>query len=506
MVKLTKTQIENKIIQLIQYNDFEQLELFLQEQPEANLNGRSTRKYCGFLSWAIQNKSKECFDLILSHPTFTIKNTKPIYEDDNYDGGYQDYPFYPELNYIDEEVNQNENSDDEMDIEQDDEHEDELDEDLVIDDNIMSFSLYSNLIGYDKAIEMYTRAPNIPNSYYLIELIKAKILLEPEQLIKLEPYNNIYNLALQNVDLSQDFLFGLLHEQMYKKSLNILGTWNKLKQYIQPYHFTNIICNVIRSNSNSFLQYLLDEHELDGIDLIINKKPTDILTFFLSNCYYDLEKHTDTLNIILKNVKANLNKFQLDSINFFKTFLICYNPEILIKYYGEWLWLPVNHDFSTCLTKFLQHNFQTELIENYRLNSTWYSSVNLICRLGWCKSNPFDFTNNNQIKSDLKSKVDLNYYSIETTEKKKLYVEVYKKFAYILVANGFEPTPNAKETMSLLDIKPEELSLEVATDWVNLNLEPIKKEEQVKTSKKKPASKSKKQTTVKVQVNVEIDV
>ena len=131
-------------------------------------------------------------------------------------------------------------------------------------------------------------------------------------------------------------------------------------------------------------------------------------------------------------------------------------------------------------------------VKNYR---------ELICKLRWCKSNPFDFTDNNKIKSDLKVKVKENF---QTIEKKDMYAEVFKKFARILCANGFEPTENAKETMELLGINPAELTNSEAVKWTKGTLLPIKTEESIESAKKKPAGKSKPKLKAKRQVEIDI--
>jgi hypothetical protein len=245
MVKLTKFQIESKLATLIQHNDFEQLESFIQTNPEISLNLHLDKKYCGLLSWAISNKSKECFDWILAHEKFTAKKFKIVPTYELYERNYYSIINFADVNNFEEEEPDNENINPEPinnHVESDNGIEDSLD--------------YENIMGIEKAIEMYSRAPNFPNSYYLRELVKAQAYIFPEHLVKLERFPDLYNQACVNINLDFNYLLGLFIEQLATQSKMVIKTYEKIKNNLTPKQLSVVIKKTVRKNSYEFLSWI----------------------------------------------------------------------------------------------------------------------------------------------------------------------------------------------------------------------------------------------------------
>lgn len=461
MVKLTKGQIETKLATLVTNNDHEQLELFVAANPDANINGVISKKKQGLLSLAIENRCKECFDWLLANGNYTAIGNKP---DDKFNFPSSNfYVLHQEYENLNPVAQPEPDDSDEDDNSDDSDEEDNLDNDEV--DDINSYE-YDGIVGTSKAIEMYTRAPNLANGYYLSRLIEAQVFFSPENLIKLENFPQMYGLACGSIMFTHDYLCTLLEKQILTNSSKASKTFDKLKPNLTPIQLSYFVKQTLANSSNfQFLKYLLDIYG-SKIKLIEYTKPTDILTFTLLMSY-----HNDT-KLIPTFLDMILTQYKKEPVgDFFDAHMFVYNFITYFDYFklnltgNLWKQLDLTVDLGPHIKAYLQWDFHKEKKYYFDENFPIHQQYNLFMMLKflWCKSNPWDFTDNEKVKLHSKNQIKNENKKTKAHEYKAKYEKhdelknKYKSIAYVLIANGFEPTAYAKEAMELLDISYEDL-------------------------------------------------
>ncbi len=484
MVKLTKGQIETKLATLVANNDHEQLALFVGEQPDANINGVLSKKQVGLLRLAIENRCKECFDWLLANPNYTAIGNKPnnkfIFLSSNF---YVLHQEYEKLNPLAQPNTEQEPND--LD------EEDNLDNDEV--DDINSYE-YDEIVGTSKAIEMYTRAPTLANGYYLTRLIEAQVYFSPENLCKLENFSQMYGLACGSIMFTNDYLYELLEKQIILNLPRASETFNKLKSNLTPIQLSYFVKQTLANSCNfQFLKYLLDIYG-SKIKLLENNKPTDILTFTLLIRYHKEVKFVPTFyKIILDQYKKEPVGDFFDAHMFVYNFITHYDYSMLIQTANLWKQLDLTMDLGPHIKAYLQWEFHKEEIYHFPIYTQYH--LFMMLKFSWCKSNPWNFTDNEKVKLYSKTQIKNENKKTKAHEYKAKYENhdklknKYKSIAYVLIANGFEPTAYAKEAMELLDISYEDL---VATTpkYIKENLPETNTLDQIINPASKPSKPS----------------
>ncbi len=522
MVKLTKFQIETKLGLLIANNDYEQLEQFIAAQPDANINGYITRKRGGLLNVAIQSKSKECFDLIISHPNFTVISTKPEYKFDYWDDRQYDiYEEYDnpgtvlivnnkpnnELNQQDQgqvnpnlapKVPRNADSDSDQDSnDSDDDYDDDDDNELA-----MTPDRYANIIGTDEAIQMYTRAPNFANGHYLRQLIQAKASFTPENLVTLEKYPEIYNQICAHTEFTHDYLLEFLRYQICSKSPMAPNTFAKVMDNLTPEHLSWFAKLSVKQSNFNFLSYLFETYG-SQIQLLEYGKPTDILTYAL--ILLDRKEMFKVMEpIIAQYIKDPIGN-QFDAYMFVQHFIECEYYDEMAKMQPLWSQLKLPVDLGPYVRSFVKYTYHSYW-DQYHTELTYckskFSNLYLLLKSSWCKTNPWDFTDNTIIKEDINKKITIRYgYAV--TSNIYMLMKTFENFAHVFISNGFEPTPNAKEAMEILGIKYEDL-VASTPKWIKNNIGELY---QINTTKQTKAAKKPRGKKLKVvDEPIEIDL
>jgi hypothetical protein len=493
MVKLTKGQIENKLATLVSNNDFEQLALFVGEQPEANLNAYIEKKSCGLLALAIKNKCKECFDWILSHSSFTAIAKKPTISNDFYEPNY-----YIDLKLLkidgDDKIFAIADSDEELKQGPNDEH---IEANQIPDPNnedAIDFYSYDELIGVDKAIELYTKAPNIPNSYYLKKLIGANVFISPDSLVQLEKYPEIYYQVMGKIEFNQAYLIELFNMQISSKSSFVYDTIDKLSQLVSPKTLSYLIKKVILANSIGTIGYLLKIFG-SNVKLFTKARCTDVLTFSLCDTSgHRVSILAETIETVLTHVLTDpLLGDNFDAQMFIINFLGHHDYLQISNMWNKWNQLDLPVGLGPYVIKALKYYYLKLKSHEYSKKKDWIhliSNLNLILKAKWCRVNLWDFANHKSLQ--------LYYKRIFTEDiRRVLFVHI----AYILIANGQEPTEYAKKSMELLQIDYQDLVKE-AHVWIEKNLPKLTDVEKNSTNLVKQPTQSKKQKTIKAEINV----
>ncbi len=504
MVKLTKGQIENKLATLVSNNDFEQLALFVGEQPEADLNAYIEKKSCGLLALAIKNKCKECFDWIISHPSFTTIAKKPTISNDFYEPNYYidlklkidgidkifaiaDSDEESEQESDDEHIEANQaNSDEESEQESDDEHIEANQANL----EPIDFYSYDELIGVDKAIELYTKAPNIPNSYYLKKLIETNVFISPDSLVQLEKYPEIYHQVMGKIEFNQAYLIELFNMQISSKSSFVYDTIDKLSQLVNPKTLSYLVKKVILANSIGTIKHLLKIFG-SNVKLFNKARCTDVLTFSLCDTSgHRVSIQAEMIETVLTHVLTDplLGK-SFDAQMFTINFLGNHNYLQISNMWNKWNQLDLPVGLGPYVIKALKYYYLKLKSREYSTKKDWIhliSNLNVMLKAKWCRVNLWDFANHTSLQ--------LYYKRIFTEDIRRV---LFEHIAYVLIANGQEPTEYAKKSMELLQIDYQDL-VKVAPVWVNTFLKlPGEKTNQAA----QPAQTKKRKTT-----QVEIDV
>ena len=479
MVKMTKYQIENNLINLIQNNDYENLELFFLENQEVDINLELTKKRDGLLGFAIFNKSKECFDWILAHPKFTLKNIKPIEDFKLEDIDYILYNRDDSDDDSDDENNNDSDTDDNDNINNSDTDDDDNDNNINEDsdnDNELDYKLkfkmnsyrYNMMLGINEALKIFNRAPNYANSYYLRSLLNAGIYIYPNIIIALENYSDIYNLALQNINISPNYLKNMLFNQVHNtRSLRVIDTFEKVKGHLNKKELSYLIKESIIRKQLTWLKYFISNCD-KPINIYIGKYKSDILTF----CIYAMREDkkslvNPTIEIVLEYIKLNpLNSDNFDSKYFIRNFLFGSNPILIAKNYDNLKQINIPVDLSVyvkdVILKWIESNW-------CKIN---YSNLNIILKLGWCKSNVFDHLTNIDIKKIEKEADSANDY-YRTNDNLKVFYHI----AYIFHLNKMDMGTNSLKLFKLFKFDSDIYSTDLLKSWAENNLIKIEHEE-----------------------------
>ncbi len=523
MVKLTKFQIETKLGLLIANNDYEQLEQFIAAQPEANINGYITRKHGGLLNTAIQSKSKECFDLIISHPNFKVISEKPEYkfdywDDSRYDidedyvnpGSVVQVPNNEPAQQDQVQINPNlanlapkvprvqvESDDSDQDFDNSDDE-----EELQL---AMTPERYAYIIGTDAAIQMYTRAPNFANGYYLRQLIQAKATFTPENLTTLEKFPEIHSQICAYTEFTHDYLLEILREQICAKSPMASNTFAKVMNHLTPEYLSWFAkLSVSKSNMN-FLSYLFETYG-SGIKLLEYGKPTDILTYAFT--LYDRKEMFKVIQVIIAQYIKDPIGNQFDAYMFVQHFIECEYFDDMAKMQSQWSQLKLPVDLGPYVRSFCKYTYH-RYWERYHADFEYskLSNLYLLLKSSWCKTNPWDFTDNTIIKAEINKKLTINHRYAATSNVYMLK-KTFEKFSHVFIANGFGPTPNAQEAMEILGINYDELVADTP-EWIKANFKELSQDKPDDKSKKIPTKSVKKPRGKKTKVvdePIEIDL
>ncbi len=505
MVKLTKFQIETKIGLLIANNDYEQLEQFIASQPDADINGYITRKHGGLLNVAIQNKSKECFDLIISHPNFTAISTKPKYKFDYWDdSGYDVYEKYVNpgpVHIVTNEPNQQNQILPQPVVELADDFEE--DEDYE-ERQVMTPDRYAYIIGTGEAIDVYVRAPNFANGHYLRQLIQAKASFTPENLTALEKFPEIHNQICTYTEFTQDYLLEILREQICSKSPMAPNTFARVKPNLTPEYLSWFVKLTVKKANINFLSYLFETYG-SGIKLLEYGKPTDILTYALT-LYDGKEMFKAMETIIAQYIKKPIGD-SFDAYMFVQHFIESEYFVEMAKMQPLWSQLKLPVDLGPYVSSFVKYTYHkywdqyhTELV----YCTSKFSNLFLLLKSTWCTTNPWDFTDNAKIKDEINKKLNVNHRHAATSNAHMLR-KSYENFAHVFISNGFEPTPNAKEAMEILGIDYKELVANTPK-WIKANLKEFVQDKQDDKSSTKPVKAAKKPRGKKAQMVVEEEI
>jgi hypothetical protein len=496
MVKLTKFQIETKLGLFIANNDYEQLVQFISTQSDADVNGYLIRKRGGLLNVAIQNKSKECFNLIITHPNFTAISTKPefkfgYWDDSSYDI-YEEYVNPGPFQDVNNVPNQQNQILPQPVMELADEEEESPN---------MTPDRYSYIIGTGEAIKIYVRAPNLANVYYLIKLVYAKAFFSPENLTALEKFPEIYNQICAYTVFTQDYLLGILREQICSKSQMAPNTFLKVNLNLELVSWFAKL--TVRQSHMNFLRYLFEVYG-SGIKLFEYGKSTDILTY--SFTLYDRKEMFKVMEAIIAQYIKDPIGDTFDAYMFVQHFIECEYDLEMAKMQAQWSQLKLPVDLGPYVRSFLKYVYH-RYWEQYHTELSYcrskFSNLCLILKSPWCKTNPWDFTDNEKIKAEIKKKLAINQ-GYSATSNAHMLRKTFKNFAHVFIANGFEPTSNAKQAMEILGINYEEL-VASTPKWIKANLKDLF-QDKLEQSSTKPVKVVKKPRGKKVQSQIVLDV
>ncbi len=480
MVKMTKYQIENKLIALIQNNDYENLELFFLENPTVDINLELSKKNQGLLSLSILNKSKECFDWILSHPKLTLKYAKP---NEDFELEYVNYGLYDrddEEEEDDEEVEQaeqanpnpnyqnwnfnpddlDEYSDNEVDVNNnlDDDNEEHL-------NNSLSSYKYNIMLGINDALKHFNRAPNYANSYYLRALLNAGVYIYPYMIIELENYSDLYNLAIQNVNVNPKYLKHMLFGQVLEsKSSRVIDTFEKVKLNLDKNEMSYLIKEAIQRKNSTWLKHFIS-HCVEvnrPIEIFDENFKSDILTF----CIYAIGKDKNSLinpcvDVVLDHIKSHpLDQANFDAKYFVRNFLFGSNSAIIAKYYENLKQIQLPCDLSA----HVKNSIVRWILNGWcQIN---YSNLNLMLKLAWCKTNVFDCLTNldmDKIKEEVDSSND--YYRSNS------HIKVFYQIAYVFYINNMDlGNTNSELLFDLFKFDESIYSTDLLKTWSKENL------------------------------------
>jgi hypothetical protein len=484
-------------------NDYEQLEKFIAAQPDADINGYITRKRGGLLNVAIQSKSKECFDLIISHPNFTVISTKPEYKFDYWDDScydiYDEYDNPGTILIVNNKPNNEPNQQDQGQVNPNlapkvprnrDDDSDDSDEDN--NELAMTPERYANIIGTDEAIQTYTRAPNFANGHYLRQLIQAKASFTPENLTTLEKYPEIYNQICAHTEFTHDYLLEILRYQICSKSPMAPNTFAKVMDNLTPEHLSWFAkLSVKRSNFN-FLSYLFETYG-SQIQLLEYGKPTDILTYAL--ILLDRKEMFKVMEAIISQYIKDPIGNQFDAYMFVQHFIECEYFVEMAKILPLWSQLKFPVDLGPYVRSFVKYTYHTywdQYHTDFEYSISRFSNLYLLLKSSWCKTNPWDFTDNTIIKEEINKKLTIRYRHA-TASNAHMLKKTFENFAHVFIANGFEPTPNAKEAMEILGVNYGKL-VASTPKWIKDNigeLYQINTTKQTKVAKKTQDKKTK---------------
>lgn len=381
------SQIENKLIKLVEYNDYEQLEKLIMEN-KFNINKPISKKNEILLGLSILYKSKECFDYLINHPSFNIHLKYPQLE---IDYGYWDR--YKSDDESDEEQDDSEsvsdsesenqeqndvNKDDEDNSEQSDSDNSELGYISFTDDD------YNRYLGVERAVNIFLNAPNFPNSYYLREMINHSFYISPKILAKFDNHNEIYNLIIMKIGSNNNYLINLLY-QLIIKGANVDIIYEKVKNLL------NI------NQKNNLIRVIMTSGRIYHVKLLLN----DINNFNYPKSKANMFKHV--LFEINRTRYSRFGLFETQGYNEMLDYLIKTQPitnckltqlakiimygsctDRLVMFNDKLKQIKLEQDLSPHVAKVINKH-----IAEYYGQVNW-SSFNQLLKLGWCKTNIFE--------------------------------------------------------------------------------------------------------------------
>lgn len=470
MGKLTNFQIENKLIKMVEYNDFEVIEQFLNENPY-DINKLMAKKYDTLLGLAITNKSKETFDFLINYPGFNVHLKYPkldlnciVLNDYMYDSEDDDDEEFNNLGQADN--NQNVDSDDEI----------ENDDEKPPCHNYSVFS-YNRILGVERALQIYLNAPNFPNSHYLRSMINHNFLITPDILCRLDKYPELYNgILAKNSENTNYLICLLLNKVQYKQDIDTI--WEKVKDNLDINCKTRLFRHVINSGQSSYIKKFFTNPENFYV-LNDNNNMTHILTWVIYNMVDNQHMEDKTgFNILLENIRtAPITNINLKLLT--KNIIYGRYSQLLLDNFEQLKQLDFNEDLSPHLIYSLKKQFKSSYD---RIN---WTNLNLFIKLGWCKSNLINlltFTNE-EIK-------EFNYADPQSVN----------KILYMLVHHNMKPDLEffcKYFKFSLDDFADNKIKL-----WFDKNVEEIDKPKTKNTTDVKN-TKTKKRTK---KTNKELEV
>ncbi len=259
---------------------------------------------------------------------------------------------------------------------------------------------------------------------------------------------------------------------------------------------------VEKANIN-FLSYLFETYG-SGIKLFEYGKPTDILTYALT--LYDGKEMFKVMEaIIAQYIKKPIGD-SFDAYMFVQHFIECENYMDLIKMQAEWsqLKLPVDlGPYVSSFVKYTYHRYWDQYHTELSYCRSKFSNLCLLLKSTWCKTNPWDFTDNEKIKAEIKKKLAINK-GYSATSNAHMLRKTFENFAHVFIANGFEPTSNAKQAMEILGINYEEL-VASTPKWIKANLKEFV-QDKLDQSSTKPVKAARKPRGKKAQMVVEEEI
>lgn len=455
MVKLTKSQFENKLFKLIETNDYENLDQLINQNPEHDINNFSNRKNESFIRYACLMKSRECFEHIISNPKFKLHLSKPkliktinslseptlyshvVEPDQNLEQQNQDEqnqePIQLQQNIIPIHLVADENSD------SDDEIEDNTD--LSISD----FNYYFHL-GVGLAISYFVNAPNLANSFYLKLLISNNVFFNTSELNRLEDYPEFYNQILIKQQNDLDFMKELLFDKIGRNTSfkYFEKLFDQIKSQLNPADI-NIILEKSISNNRVDIIKLLKSNGYNITKLFdgkYNNQPipdVDCLSYSLIGSPFDYKKKMPFSDVFKFYVEEYLNNpFEITNKEFFITGFLS-DQKLIFTNYETFNKIKFDYDFApivmNCLLKILYSKYYFHHIDQ--------TNIELLLSSGICKTNIWNYFQDEdiiKISDQLKSK---DYWKSDSIDFLK---------TILVVSKNNNMVPNEKHSKKLLQL------------------------------------------------------
>jgi len=449
MPKPTLNQLENKVSKLIEFNDYERLELFLQEYPTFSINNINSRGFLSLLNEAASFKSRECFDFIISHPNYNLYQFVQKMNDDD-----RNYILTPPLYFTDENADNkmDENADNKMDENTDDEN----DGNLSLSDNKFNYYEYDYNImnAIDISVAIYKNAPNQANAFYLKKLIVKGVYFDPEILNKLEDHPEFYYQILSKYQDNLLYMKKLLFDKIKIKSTKFESLFLTLKPNLNNEDLNKIL-NIAICHNLSYIINILKNSQFDikymngwGIN---NFLKIDTISYCLSQIKNYNKKKVVELELfkIILNEFINSESIYLPNKSYFLTSLFSAEKFLIESTFNDLKKINFNIDFASDL----MNNLINIIDKKYFFHHLKSINLEIIFKLGLCKTNLWNYLTDSKLNFIVELSREDAYWSADI----KKFI---KDLLIISLNNNFIPKKEHLKILSkIANIKLNEKNL-----------------------------------------------
>jgi hypothetical protein len=247
----------------------------------------------------------------------------------------------------------------------------------------------------------------------------------------------------------------MLFNQVLKiGSPRVIETYDKVKDHLSQREKSYLIKEAIMRKNVTWLKHFIAD--TNKIVIYEGKYKSDILTF----CLFVIGEAKNSLinpcfEVVLEYIILNpLEPVDFDAKFFVRNLLFGSNSSLIAKKYNLFKQINIPGDLSTHVKN---------AIFNWILN-TWrkinYSNLNIILKLGWCKTNVFDCLTANNIL-EIENEVDSSNNYCRTNYN----IKVFYQIAYVFHINKIDMGVNSQKLFELFEFDHSIYKTDLLESW-----------------------------------------